>query len=247
MKFYTLLITVIFTMQTWAVEVVNVGVYDFPPYVFTGEETTGIAIDIINEMNRIQDEYEFVAVPTTAKRRYSDFEKNKFDLILFENKQWGWQSYPVVASQVFGSSYEVYVTKAETGKTQAFFSNFSDKAMIGVLGYHYQFTGMQAQNEDKLNVFLTNSQKNSLGLILNDRGDITVLSMEYLYYHFTHYPDDKNKLLISDKFDQIYQHTMLVRRDNRLTVQYINTLIDNMKTKGALRLIWQSYGLDDPN
>jgi polar amino acid transport system substrate-binding protein len=76
---------------------------------------------------------------------------------------------------------------------------------------------------------------------------MTVISMEYLNYHFTHYPDDKNKLLISDKFDQIYQHTMLVRRDNRLTVQYINTLIDNMKTKGALRLIWQSYGLDDPN
>jgi ABC-type amino acid transport substrate-binding protein len=245
MRFYILLTSCLLSLNSWAVEIVKVGVYDFPPYVFVGDKTTGITTEMIAAMNQFQNKYEFVAVPTTAKRRYSDFEKNKFDLIIFENKNWGWQQFPVDASHVFASGHEVYVTKVKAGREQEFFADFNNKAMIAVRGYHYQFTDLDNTKENNLNVFLSDSQEKSLELILNDRGEIAVLSMEYLNFHFYHYPADKEKLLISDKFDQVYQHTILVRRGNKLTVQYINTLLDTMKKKGALKPIWQHYGIED--
>lgn len=250
MKSYFLLFCCLLSFNTFAKNIVKVGIYEFPPYVFADNKLDGITLKVIAAMNDFQDQYKFVAVPTTAKRRYSDFEKNKFDLIIFENKNWGWQSFPIEASEVFVSGSEVYVTQAETGKGQNYFSDFKNKAMIGVLGYHYKFADYQTEQEIQkkhFNIFLTNSQQKSLELILKSRGDIAVLSKEYLHHHFSHSPADKNKLLISDKVDQIYQHTILVRKNKPLTVQYINTLLDRMKKQSILTSIWKQYGLEETN
>jgi hypothetical protein len=37
-------------------------------------------------MNEAQTNYQFEPVLTTPKRRYGDFEKGLFDLLIFENK-----------------------------------------------------------------------------------------------------------------------------------------------------------------
>ena len=75
MKFYALLISCLFSASVWAAEIVKVGVYDFPPYAFITDKTAGITFEMIAAMNTFQKDYEFVAVPTTAKRRYRDFEQ----------------------------------------------------------------------------------------------------------------------------------------------------------------------------
>ncbi|WP_157826705.1 substrate-binding periplasmic protein [Colwellia sp. 12G3] len=233
-----------------AVEVVKVGVYDFPPYAFISNKTTGITVQMIAVMNKFQQKYEFVAVPTTARRRYSDFEKDKFDMMIFESKNWGWEKYPVAVSNTFVTGAEVYVTQKKPGRGQDFFSDFKNKAMVGVLGYHYQFAGFNAEQEyleKNFNLLQTSSQKKSLELILNDRGEIAVLSKEYLKYHFAHSPEDKSKLLISNKFDQIYQHTILVRINSAVSPSYINKLLGEMEQKGILKPLWEKYGLEVNN
>jgi ABC-type amino acid transport substrate-binding protein len=248
MRLCALIVSCLISVSSLAADVVKVGIYDFPPYVFIADKTTGITVQMIAAMNSFQKEYEFVAVPTTARRRYSDFEKNKFDMMIFESKNWGWQKYPVIASKAFVTGGEVYVTQAKPDRGQGFFSDFKNKAMIGVLGYHYQFADFNAEQDylkKNFNLIQTNSQEKSLELILNDRGEIAVLSKEYLNYHFTHSPEDKTKLLISKKFDQIYRHTILVRKDNELTVKYINELLGQMKQKGTLAPLWEQYGLED--
>jgi ABC-type amino acid transport substrate-binding protein len=231
-----------------AAEIIRVGIYDFPPYVFIAEKSSGITIEMIAEINKFQNKYELVAVPTTARRRYRDFEQNKFDIMLFESKNWGWDNYPVIVSTVFVKGKEVYVAQAKNKRGQDFFSDFKNKAMIGVLGYHYQFANFKTEQsyiDNNFNLLLTDSQKKSLALILNNRGEIAVLSNAYLNYHFSHFPEDKAKLLISDKYDQIYQHTILVNKNEKISLTYINNLLDKMKQSGTLTPLWQKYGLEE--
>jgi polar amino acid transport system substrate-binding protein len=247
MRMYVLFISYLLSASALAADVIKVGIYNFAPYAFIADRPSGITVQMIAAMNKFQTKYEFVAVPTTSKRRYLDFENNKFDMMIFESKNWGWQKYPVVASQSFVTGMDVYVTQAKPGRGQDFFSGFKNKTMIGVLGYHYQFTGFHAEQdylEKNFNLLQTDSQKRSLELILNDRGEIAVLSKEYLSYHFAHSPADKVKLIISDKFDQIYPHTILVRKNHELSVRYINKLLAQMKKKGALKPLWEKHGLE---
>jgi len=247
MRFQALIFGCLLSAGSLAAEIVKVGVYDFPPYVFIADKTTGIAVQTLAAMNKSQDKYEFVAVPTTARRRYLDFENNEFDMLIFESKEWGWQNYQVEASKVFVTGAEVYVTQAKPGRGQEFFTDFKNRAMIGVLGYHYRFADFKTDPEylaKHFNLVQTNGQKNSLELILKGRGDIAVLTKEYLNYHFLTSPKDASKLLISDKFDQVYRHTILVRKNHKLSVQYINKLLDLMNQKGSLNPLWERYGLE---
>lgn len=240
------LLSCLFSTRALAVDIVKVGIYDFPPYASITDKSIGISVKMIAAMNKFQHEYEFVVVPTTARRRYSDFEKNKFDMMIFESKNWGWGKYPIAVSNAFATGAEVYVTQAKPGRGQDFFSDFKNKVMIGVLGYHYQFAGFNTDQdylENNFNLLQTNSQKKSLELIINDRGEIAVLSKEYLNYHFSQSPGDKSKLLISDKLDQTYQHTILVRKNRKLSISYINKLLAQMKKKGTLKPLWKKYGL----
>jgi len=247
MKLCALLFSYLFATSAIATEIIRVGIYDFPPYVFIAEESSGITIEMIAAINKFQNQYKFVAVPTTSRRRYRDFEQNKFDIMFFESKNWGWGPYPVVASNVFAMGSEVYVTQAKKSRNQDFFSDFKNKAMIGVLGYHYQFANFNTKQEylkKNFNLLLTDSQKKSLALILNNRGQIAVLSNAYLNYHFSRTPGDRAKLLISNKYAQIYQHTILIRKNDKISLQYINNLLAQMKKNDTLQPLWQKYGLE---
>ncbi|MGL1956117.1 MAG: transporter substrate-binding domain-containing protein [Colwellia sp.] len=248
MKLHVLFFSYLLSASALATEVIKVGIYDFPPYVFLSDNPYGITVEMIDAMNKFQNQYEFVAVPTTARRRYRDFENNKFDMMIFESMSWGWGNYPMSASQAFESGKEVYVTQAKPGRGQDFFSEFKNKSMVGVLGYHYQFTGFHADQvylEKNFSFIQTKSQQKSLELILNNRGEIAILSNEYLNYHFIHSPEDKAKLLISEKLDQVYRHTILVRKKSKLSLNYINKLLVKMKKKGTLKPLWKEYSLDE--
>lgn len=246
MKLYSLLFFCLISANTLATEIIKVGIYEFPPYVFLAEKTSGITIQMISAMNKFQSEYEFVTVPTTARRRYRDFVNNKFDMMIFESKHWGWDIYPVISSKAFVTGAEVYVTQAKEGRDQQFFSDLKNKVMIGVLGYHYKFAEFNAEQDylkKNFNLIQSESQKQSLDLILNDRGEIAVISKEYLNYHLANSPDDKENLLISDKYDQVYQHTVLLREKSKISVDFINKLLERMKQKGILKPLWKQYHL----
>mgnify|MGYP000091049873 CR=1 FL=1 len=247
MKYIVLIFGMLASASLVAAEIVKVGVYDFPPYAFVDKKASGIAIQMMEEMNKFQDKYEFVPVLTTSKRRYRDFKAKKFDMVFFESKNWGWQDLPVDASVPFVTGFEVYVTQSKPGRGQEFFSDFKNKAMIGVLGYHYQFANFKTDHgylKENFNLIQTDGQEKSLELILKGRGEIAVISKEYLNYHFLSKPANKNMLLISDKYDQIYRHTILVRKNYTPTVDYLNNLLMQMEKSRVLTPLWQKYGLE---
>jgi len=250
MNYFILLIGILISSCVCAAEKIKVGIYDFPPYAFVGENIEGITIELIEKMNKFQGEYEFVAVPTTSRRRYHDFQKGKFDVLIFENKAWGWQDYSVESSAPFVTGHEVYVALAKEGRGQAYFNDFKRKTMVGVLGYHYGFANF-ITDLDYLNkhfhMIQTDGQRQSLELILHGRGHVAVLSKEYLNYHFSHHPNDRDKLLISDKYDQTYEHTVLIRKGNNISPVYIDELLTRMHKNGLFTSLWQTYDLKPMN
>jgi len=248
MKRYVLLLSCLFSSYLWSAEVVKVGIYDFPPYVFMSDKPSGIALALITEMNKLQDQYRFEAVATTSRRRYHDFTEKKFDVLLFEDKKWGWQQYPISASQPYFTDAEVYVTQSKAGRGQEFFDDLTSKVIVGVLGYHYKFANFNSDLDyltSHFNFIHTENQKSSLELMLNQRGDIAILAKSYIDYHLSKKPEDNGKLLISEKTDQIYRHTILVRDNHSLSVHYLNDLLKKMKQQKVLNKLWQGYGLKE--
>ena len=231
-----------------AIEVVKVGVYEFPPYVFVNDKATGITVEMIGLMNKFQKDYRFEVVTTTPQGRYKDFVDKKFDMLLFESKGWGWLKYPVKGSMAFLKGAEHYVALVEPGRGQDFFTDFKNKKMVGMLGYHYAFARYHAEADylkKNYNMTLTDNQQTNLDLILNKRGDIAVMSKAYLNYYFAKHPDLKAKFLVSDKTDQIYRHTALVRTGLKtISFRDINKLLQGMKTKGVLTPLWKKHGLE---
>ena len=56
------------------------------------ETTAAVRLpELLAALNRLQGDYWFSLVPTSATRRYRDLESGRFDLILFESPGWGWQ------------------------------------------------------------------------------------------------------------------------------------------------------------
>ena len=56
-------------------------------------------------------------------------------------------------------------------------------------------------------------------------------------------PEHKAQLLISTKYDQIYQHTILIRKNAKPLVEEMNALLTEMENAGVLAKLWKKYGI----
>jgi len=228
-------------------ETVNVGGYHFPPFVeLTGDKFTGLTLDLIAAINSFQDLHRFVFIPTSSKRRYRDFNDREFDMLFFEDLRWGWEDKKMQASRVFLQGGEVYIAKAAPSRDQNFFQNFKGKTMAGYLGYHYGFANFNADDQylhDIFNMELSTTHEGNIKKVLRGLVDIAVITKSYLDRYLKQHPGIKDQLLISVKSDQIYRHTILVRKGARPSAAEINTLLDQMEQAGVLSRLWQKYGI----
>lgn len=229
-------------------QTIKVAGYYFPPFVEQDSEGKyiGITLDLIDEMNKFQNDYQFQFVSTSPKRRFYSFDSYEFDLIMFEDMTWGWQDKNVVASQVILSGGEVYITKRTAEKTQQFFESFDDKTIAVILGYHYGFIDLDA-NEKKMkqryNIQFSHSHERNINKVLAGRADISVVSVSYLNKYLQTHPEVKEQLLISDKLDQEYHHTFLLRENATLKIEQVNALLNKMQKAGVLSKVWRKYGI----
>ncbi len=229
-------------------ETIKVGGYSFPPFVEEiRNQHSGITIDLLNEMNSFQNKYKFQFFSTSPKRRYSDFDKGKFDLIMFEDKSWGWKEKDIAASKALLKGGEVYVTKTDSSKDQSYFDSFQNKSIAVILGYHYGFANFNSDEKflkDNFKIQLSSTHEGNIKKVLKGRADISVVTLSYLKKFLKEYPDNKSKLLVSDKFDQRYNHTILLRKNSKIDVKEMNTLITKMEEAGVLSRIWEKYGIE---
>lgn len=225
-------------------ELIRVGLAHFPPYIEARDAPVrGLAADMLTLMNEAQNLYEFVPVITNAAVRHREFSVGRHDMSMFDNLNWGWAGYEVDATQVYLTGGEIYIAQAMPDRDESFFSNFENKKMIGMLGYHYSFAGYNSDIEylrARYGMELTQSNRGSIQMVLaGNRGDIAVVTKAFLNQYLDRHPHLRPKLLISQKLDQEYRFSMIIRRGMRPTVDELNTLLDELNANGQLPALWK--------
>jgi len=232
-----------------AATLVKVGGYPFPPFVETNTgQHSGLTLELIELFNQHQTEFKLEYVHTSPKRRYSDFDEKRFDVLFFESKVWGWGEYPVDASDVFLTGGEVYIANRKRGNQQSYFDKLDNKRLVGVLGYHYGFAGFNADTDFLMQHFdirLVSTPESILKRITSDKSDVGVITLAYLNAQTLTDPELKARILVSDKMDQEYQHTILVRRNGKVSVDHFNAWLKALKQNGKLKALFSRYNLQD--
>lgn len=246
-------------------EVVYVGVYPFAPFAYKANKhvdiqafspsarqinkytAKGVIHDFIKLLNQHQTRFQFKVFPTTPTARFKAFDHGKFDMMLFESRQWGWEDMPVDASKVYLEGGEVYIAHQQGGRGQEFFDDLHTKTIIGIEGYHYGFAGMNSDTDflkQNFQIRFTDSNESSIKMLLGGRGDIAVVTQSYLKMFLSDNPEQAKKLLISNKKDQHYHHTILIRQGHTLSAATINQWLSQMQEAGTLDRLWNKWGLD---
>ncbi|WP_114860995.1 substrate-binding periplasmic protein [Azospirillum brasilense] len=223
---------------------VKVGGYEFPPYVT--ESGGGVTQALLDLLNAEQSDFRFEMVRTSPQRRYEDMERGRFDMIAFESLAWGWKGRPVEASRVYLRDAEVFVAKTGPGMDQSYFDRLDDKTILGRLGYHYAFAGMTADPEvleKRFNTRLTVTHEGNVRSVAAGRAALAIVTRSFLAQFLKANPDMAPLLLVSDRTDQIYEHTILVRRGGPVGIDWVNGTLDRLERSGALPALWTRQGI----
>ncbi|MCR6631714.1 MAG: transporter substrate-binding domain-containing protein [Magnetospirillum sp.] len=237
-------------LRAEAAQVVRVGGYDFPPFVeMDGSGTArGVTLALIDAFNKAQSQYEFQFVATSARRRYADLAEGRFDLIFFESPEWEWaaKGLPVDFSNVFLRGGEVYVAPAKPGRGQEWFDDLKSKRLVGILGYHYGFADFVADPDvlaRNWNIKLVSSHRSAVEMVLAERMDVAVMTDSYLWAYLARNPGARERLLVSDRYDQRYNHRILVRRGGPMDVESVNRMLAGLERDGTLARLWRTTGV----
>lgn len=239
MKKILLLILTFISIQGFTKPTISVGAYHFPPYLeVKGSSFSGISKTIIQILNEVQSDFHFKLFITTPNRRFKDFSAGKFQLMIFEDLDWGWSekklSKELEQSSIFMKGGEVFITNKTKKKNQEYFKVLTGKSIMGILGYHYKFAQFNS-NPDFLklnhNMTVVNTQENIINAVLSKRFDLGIITKEYLNQFLRRQPEMQDKLLISNFYDQTYKHRILFKKDlGKLNKEYIENLINKIKS-----------------
>lgn len=227
---------------------VRVGAYHFPPYVVKPESTepSGLLPELLAALNQSQQVYRFDLVPTSVTRRYRDLLQARYDMILFESPDWGWQGIPLQKLDLQITDAEVYVARAEEGRDQHYFDRVGDKRMALYSGYHYGFAGFNSDQEflgRQFNAVLTYSHDSNLRMLLHGRADISVVTRSYLRLYQLEHPQESARLLVSERTDQVYHHHALLRPQGPLDASQLAGLLQGLQESGKLGDLVSRYHL----
>ena len=230
---------------------VRVGGYDFPPYLFRPESAhpTGLVAELLPLLNRLQSDYRFELVPTSASRRYRDMAAARFDLMFFEASFWGWTDAPHVSVPLPLEDAEVYVALAEPGRDQSYFTDFEGKRMALYRGYHYGFAGYNADPVflgRRYRAQMTYSHDSNLRLLLIGRADVAVVTRSYLQMYADCNPESRDRFLVSQHYDQVYEHQVLLRPGGPLNAPQMQQLLQRLQASPEYVQLLQHYHLGSP-
>lgn len=230
-----------------AAQPVKVGAYHFPPYIAKPESLPGgLLPELLDALNTSQEAFRFELVPTSVTRRYRDFVHGRYDMILFESPNWGWQDVVADRLDLQITDAEVYVAHAEPGRGQEYFDSLKGKRMALYSGYHYGFAGFNADQDylsSTYNAVLTYSHDSNLLMLLHRRTDLSVLPRSYLRLYLQSHPQEQADLLVSERTDQVYHHHALLRRDGPITAQQLAQALAVLEKNGRLGELLRRYQL----
>jgi len=244
----TLLLAVssLMTWQACAAQVVHIGAAHFPPYTIRPErgEDTGLLPQLVEAMNRVQSDFQFVLVPTSIPRRFRDFQDGRIDMAIFENPAWGWQNIAHTNVEMGLEDAEVFVAQRVEGRQQSYFDDLNGKRLALFSGYHYAFANFNPQPKylaEHYNATLTYSHDSNLLMVLRGRADIALVTRSYLSDFMARNKDEAQHLLVSERVDQVYRHYALIRPQAGISGEQFAGILKQLRDNGQMSIIFQPY------
>ena len=229
-----------------AAEVVHVGGAHFPPYVVKSnlQESTGLLPQLLEALNHEQSDYHFVMLPTAIARRFSDLQRGRIDMAIFENPGWGWQDIEFEAVDMGLEDAELFAARVEDQRGQDYFDQLQGKRLALYRGYHYGFADFNSDPEfltKTYNASLGHSHDSNLLMVLRGRADIALVTRSNLYDFLERNREYARQLLVSERIDQIYHHHALIRPGAPISATRFSELLEQLRTKGDLARIFSPY------
>lgn len=238
------------TSVAHAVQEVRVGAYHFPPYAVKPESAhpAGLLPELLQALNQLQSDYRFSLVATSTMRRYQDLQSGRFDLMLFESPDWGWQGTPHTALDLHVEDAEVYVARQQPGRDEHYFDQLKGKRLALYSGYHYGFAGFNSDKQfltEQFNALLTYSHDSNLIMLLRGRADVAVVTRSYLHAYQQRHPEQSRDLLVSQRVDQTYRHQALFGQQSSLSPEVFAGLLQALNRDKQLDRLLSRYHLSD--
>ncbi|MBC9250171.1 amino acid ABC transporter substrate-binding protein [Pseudomonas alcaligenes] len=231
-----------------AAQEVLIAAVQFPPYVIKPEKDVhlGLLAELVDSLNRAQQDYHFDLRATSLNRRFADFQKGRFDMAIFENPDWDWQGIAGTRIDLGLEDSEVFVARAETGRGQDYFDNLMDKRIALFNGYHYGFAGFNNDPDwlaRNFKVQITYSHESNLNLVLRNRADVAPITRSWLGSYLHERPELQAKLLVSNWVDQVYRHYAILRPEAPISAERFRQLMQTLRDDGELLRIFSPYGI----
>ncbi|MGG2396828.1 substrate-binding periplasmic protein [Pseudomonas sp. SH1-B] len=239
-------VSLLFVGPLSAAEIVKVGGAYFPPYVVKSslQEQSGLLPQLLEALNREQGDYHFTMLPTAIVRRFSDLQRGRIDMAIFENPQWGWQGIDAEAVDMGLEDAELFVARDEALRSQAYFEQLRGKRLALYRGYHYGFADFNSDPEFLTRTFNANlghSHDSNLLMVLRGRADIALVTRSNLYDFIKRNREHARNLLISERIDQVYRHHAMIRSGAPITAERFAELLERLRGKGELERIFSPY------
>ncbi|MGI4840146.1 MAG: substrate-binding periplasmic protein [Janthinobacterium lividum] len=233
-----------FSLPAVAQQEVRIGAAHFPPYTVRpeGGADTGLLPEMVAALNQLQSVYHFVVVPTALPRRFQDLKQGRIDLAIFENPQWGWQDIDHINVDLGLEDAEVFVALRKDGRGQGYFDSLAGKRLALFSGYHYAFAGFDADPSwlaSHFDATLTYSHDSNLLMVLRGRVDIAPITRSFLTDYLAHNPEAADKLMMSERVDQIYHHYAILRPGAPISAEALRGYFQQLHANGDLQRIFQ--------
>jgi ABC-type amino acid transport substrate-binding protein len=235
-------------VSAWAADAVEVkiGAAHFPPYTVRPEQgaDTGLLPQLVDALNRLQQGYHFVLVPTSIQRRFGDFQQGRTDMAIFENPQWGWEQIAHQTVDMGLEDAEVFVARQANGRDPHYFDDLRGKRLALFNGYHYAFARFNPDPDylrKAYNATLTYSHDSNLLMVQAGRADIALVTRSYLSDFMARNPASKAQLVPSQCIDQVYHHYALLRPGAPIGEQSFAGLLRDLRDSGELARIFEPY------
>ena len=229
-----------------AAQLVRIGAAHFPPYTVRPETgaDTGLLPQLVEALNILQNDYQFVLVPTSIPRRFGDFKQGRIDMAIFENPAWGWETIPHTDVDMGLEDAEIFVAQRQPERKQTYFSELAGKRLALFSGYHYEFANFNAEPKylaQNYNATLTYSHDSNLLMVLRGRADIALVTRSYLSDYFLRNEKVASELLASERIDQVYHHYAILRPTAPISGEAFGKLLQGLRDNGQMLKIFDPY------
>lgn len=214
-----------------------------PPFVFDDGFNSGLIRDLITEMNRAQDKFEFVLDLYPPSRIVKDHERLHVDLIAFNDLQWGWESQGGKGSLSLTHGRDVFFKFTDVVST----NSKKRETIAAVRGFHYKFAGFNLSNlERNPLVSLLENEPRVIEFLSYGRADKGVSSEAYLSWLALSKPRLFERITMLE-VDHTYTRRFIAMPDSVISIEELNKLLMELDSTGLLKRIFSRYGQPPPS